>query len=210
MSLSLLACLLACNSGDDNGDDKPAAGGSGNLGGSAAGGSAGASGESSAGAAGAAGAPEFQIKSPYAGKLVINELCSSNHSGVTDEGGAYPDWVELMNTTDADISLAGFYISDEPLELTRAQLGSELVVPAHGYLLLYADSDIDQGPLHLPYNISAAGEVLYLSDPDLMLIDQIPFGPGTTDWSYARHPDATGEFAWCDTPTPRESNGDGC
>ena len=44
----------------------------------------------------------------------INEFVSSNGSSFYDEDGDTPDWIELYNTTDQPINLAGFGITDDP------------------------------------------------------------------------------------------------
>jgi len=92
----------------------------------------------------------------------------------------------------------------------RAVLAAGVVVPADGVVVLFADGDVDQGPLHLPFKLSAAGEGVYLSDPDLKLIDAVEFGPADADTSYARLPDGTGSWHWCVPGTPGQLNGDSC
>ena len=37
--------------------------------------------------------------------LVISEAMSANGSAVPDENGEYPDWIEIWNSSDHDISL---------------------------------------------------------------------------------------------------------
>jgi hypothetical protein len=167
------------------------------------GGSAAAGGATTVG--GSTGTP-----SPYAGKLVINELVASNKTGPTDEGGAYPDWFELYNMSSESISLSGFYVSDTLDNLTRARLDASLTIAAGGVLLLWADGDIDQGVLHMPFALSAAGESLYLSDPEQKLIDSVEWTQASADASYARLPDGAGAFAWCSSGTPRTLNGQAC
>ena len=45
---------------------------------------------------------------PVVSDLVINELMASNNSSVADQNGEYDDWVELYNSGNIAISLAGF------------------------------------------------------------------------------------------------------
>jgi hypothetical protein len=148
--------------------------------------------------------------SPYSGKLVINEVCPSNRSGAVDEGGGYADWLELYNATSEAISLSGFYLSDSHKTPTKAALSSSLSIKAGRVLLLWADGDTTQGILHLPYKLSAAGEGLYLSDPDQKLIDSVKWDTATPDASYSRLPDGTGAFVWCSWGTPNKLNGPSC
>ena len=141
---------------------------------------------------------------------MINEVCPSNHSGAVDEGGGYADWLELYNATAEDIGLSGFYLSDAHKNPTKAALSPGLVIKAGGVLLLWADGNTTQGILHLPYKLSAAGEGLYLSDPEQTLIDSVKWDTATPDASYSRLPDGTGAFVWCGWGTPNKLNGPSC
>ena len=52
--------------------------------------------------------------------------------------------------------------------------------------------------LHANFKIAKSGEVLFLLDPSQKIIDEIAFGPQTTDISFGRYPNGTGEFAFMD------------
>ncbi|MCK6506598.1 lamin tail domain-containing protein, partial [Myxococcota bacterium] len=140
------------------------------------------------------------------GDLFINELMASNATTIADEGGAFPDWVELYNPTGADISLAGFTITDDLLEPDKHALDGSLVVPAGGFLLLWADDDVADGPQHLGFKLSAKGESLALYAPDGTEIDGVSFGPQSTDVSAARMPDGGAGWTLADPATPGASN----
>lgn len=142
--------------------------------------------------------------------LVINEFMASNSSTLQDESGAFPDWIELHNPTSADIPLGGYALSDDPGEAGRQPLDPDTVVPAGGYTVLFADGDLDEGPAHLDFRLSAGGESVVLSLWDGVqadVVDQVSFGPQTTDVSMARVPDGTGEWELDSTPTPGAENG---
>lgn len=148
--------------------------------------------------------------SPYAGKLAINELCPSNKT-VVQEGGSYPDWVELYNSSSEDISLKGFYITDDNAELTKFQLAKDtLVVKAGAVLILWADGDVDETDFHVGFSLSAAGETVTLLDPDQKVIDSVTWSNAEADKSYTRLPDGTGAFSWCGGGTPNLKNGSAC
>lgn len=174
--------------------------------------SAGGATTSAGGATAAAGSTGTTTlpQSSYSGKLAINELVPSNHTGAIDETGAYPDWLELYNMTAQDISLSGFYVTDSLDALTKGPLDASLTIKAGGVLLLWADGDVDQGAFHMPFKLSAGGEGLYLIDPEQKLIDSVEWGQANADASYSRLPDGTGSFAWCSSGTPNRTNGQAC
>jgi hypothetical protein len=162
---------------------------------------------------------------PAGGSLVrINELVAANHSGEQDEFAEYDDWIELYNGGSHDAHLEGYFVTDNSERPFKYALPPEAMVPARGFLLLWADSEpdegferlwakdpaMDQGPLHLPFNLSEDGEDVELRDPDGNLVDAVGYGWGPGDHSYARFPDGTGGFAWCSDPTPNAFNGSAC
>ncbi len=137
--------------------------------------------------------------------VVINEFMASNASTVTDEKGAYPDWVELYNTTDEDIDLDGWTITDDLEESDKHELVG-LSIDADDYLLLWADGDIEDGDRHLDFRLAADGEALGLFDPDGNAHTQLNYGQQATDHSAARVPDGSANWEITDSPTPGESN----
>lgn len=44
--------------------------------------------------------------------LRINEICAANKNSFQDASGASPDWIEIINTSDQTLSLAGIGLSD--------------------------------------------------------------------------------------------------
>jgi hypothetical protein len=98
--------------------------------------------------------------------VVINELMLNNDHGYTDSDGLHPDWIELYNPGEADVALDGWTLSDDPEAVDDRRIGAPLdglVVPARGHLLLAADGGT--GPGHLPFALSAGGELLTLRAP---------------------------------------------
>ncbi len=141
---------------------------------------------------------------PAVGAVLINEVLASNDSLLFDPNGQDEDWIELINTTNTPIDLAGFYLSDDPLNLMAWALPAGTVLPANGYILIWADKDVNQVGLHANFKLSAGGEYVYLSH-GFNVHDQISFGPQLANISYARCPDAGLNFATI-IPTPLANN----
>ena len=55
--------------------------------------------------------PDGQIVMSHQG-LVISELMSDNASALPDEGGNFPDWLEVWNSTDEPMDLEGITLSN--------------------------------------------------------------------------------------------------
>jgi hypothetical protein len=104
----------------------------------------------------------------------INEIMTSSSKGVTDPSGEYCDWIELFNDSSSSVDIGGCYLSDNSAQLQKWQFPSPVVIPAKGYLLVYAN-DTDQaspvgGPFQTNFNLSKSGEYLALVAPDGMTI----------------------------------------
>lgn len=141
--------------------------------------------------------------------VVINEFMASNSSTIADPQGEFDDWIELRNLTDSPVDLTGRYLSDAPNNPRKWQFPAGTIIPANGYLLVWADEDTTvTGGLHANFKLSASGEEIYLTDTDANLnqvLDSIVFGAQTTDISYGRT--AADADVWSSmTPTPGAAN----
>lgn len=99
---------------------------------------------------------------PEPGAVVINELLANS-------AGAGPDWIELHNTTDQDIDIGGWYLSDDADDLTQYRIAPGTILPAGGYIVFYEDehfgNDADPG-CQTPFGLAKDGEKVYLHSGD--------------------------------------------
>ena len=126
----------------------------------------------------AAGCPTEEEEELGPSPLVLNEFMAANASTFEDDTGAFPDWIEIFNRGTSDVSLAGYAISDslgQPLKHLISD--ASLVVPAAGYVVLFADGDVDQGSDHLSFRLTVDGEDLLLSGVEIP-----PFLRGEDCW----------------------------
>ena len=135
----------------------------------------------------------YTISESLGNSLVINEIMASNAYTQADEYGEYNDWIELYNNTNNDISLDGFFLSDDEMELTKWTFPDTTIL-AKNYIIIWADKDTVQNGLHANFKLSAIGESVYLSDNSSTLLNQVIFPQQTTDMAYARVPNGTGSF----------------
>lgn len=128
--------------------------------------------------------------------VTINELLASNDSTgtITDPAGQNDDWIELYNNTDEEISLNGYYLTDDPIDLRKWPFPAGTTIDADGYLIVWADGELSQSGLHANFKLSKAGEDLLLVHSDGSIIDQVTFGEQATNLPIARIPNGTGNF----------------
>lgn len=142
------------------------------------------------------------------GSVVINEFMASNQTTATDEAGEYDDWIELYNKSSNSIDLTGWYLSDNPDNLDKWEFPGGATISPDNYLIVWADEDSSQGPLHANFKLSAVGEVLYLIDDNSVVVQEINFGQQQVDMGYARSPNGTGNFV-VKAPTFKANNDTG-
>jgi hypothetical protein len=142
--------------------------------------------------------------------LLINEFMASNVSTLTDESGAYPDWIEIYNDGEDPAVLDGVSITDDLASPEMWLLPDTLEVPAGGYLVLFADGDTTDGDLHLPFLLDAAGDRIGLFGQDAegssVQLDAVSFGEQLADVASARVPNGGAEWGTTEQPTPGEAN----
>lgn len=131
---------------------------------------------------------------PNPGDVVLNEILASNTKGATDENGDYEDWIELYNKTAQAQNLFGLYLTDKRDNPDKWEFPNGTFIPASGFLIVWADEDSSQGPLHANFKLSASGEFVMLSNGASVVHDSISFGPQQSDISFGRFPNGTGGF----------------
>jgi hypothetical protein len=146
----------------------------------------------------------------YDADLKINEVMSKNAGAVLDASdGSYPDWIEIYNRGDKAVDLKGFKLGDDKKEWSLPDgVGS---IEPKGFLMFWADSSPDLGPLHLPFKFSGSGDSATLSDPNGNVIDSVKIPASGDNQAFARFPDgADGPLVMCPNFTPGRTNWSSC
>lgn len=140
--------------------------------------------------------------------LYINEFMASNATTTSDDLGEFDDWVELYNGGSASINLQNKFLTDNLTRPDKWALPAITLDPGT-FLLLWLDGQEEQGARHAPFKLSAAGESIGLFGQDdlgFYPIDTLTYAIQTTDVSFARTMDGTGDFEASNAPTPGMSN----
>jgi hypothetical protein len=125
--------------------------------------------------------------------LVINEFLARNDTTNRDQDDDYDDWIELFNNSENSISLNNYFLSDNAENFFKWQF-PDTVIDALGYLIVWADEDGRQEGLHTNFKLSGEGEVIFLSNSDSQVVDEVVFGEQKMDISTGRLPNGTGAF----------------
>ncbi len=144
--------------------------------------------------------------------LYINEYMADNESFITDNAGEYEDWIEIYNDETTNFDLGGLHLTDDLLNRTQYEFAPGTIVPAKGFLVVWADDDgVQETPTqpHANFKLGKGGEAIGLYDNDAnnnQLIHSVVFGAQTTDMTEGLLPDGVGSPQALSGPTPGVSN----
>ncbi|MDM8532615.1 lamin tail domain-containing protein [Anaerolineales bacterium HSG25] len=151
-----------------------------------------------------------QLTLAQSNQVIITEFMASNQSTLADEDGDYSDWIEIHNSGSTEISLSGWYLTDNDDDLTKWQF-PDVTLNADDYLIVFAShKDRNDSELHTNFKLSSDGEYLALIKPDGETIAweyQPKYPPQFKDISYGLN-DSLIE-SYFTTPTPATANGSG-
>jgi len=136
--------------------------------------------------------------------IVINEVLADPPSvgGDANSDGAVSttrdEFIELLNVGSADVSLAGWSLSDEAQ--IRHLFAPQALIPGGGFFVVFGGGT-PQGFSHVAVassgglSLNNSGDQVALRDAQAVLIDSFVYGAeGGRDASLTRSPDATGDF----------------
>ena len=158
-------------------------------------------------------------------QVLISEFMASNNNTLLDEDGAASDWIEIWNSTNAAVNLAGYYLTDAPASSTKWSFPAWTLGP-NKYLVVFASTK-DRKPaqaaagqdnpgtlalphLHTDFNLSKNGGYLALTKSDGMggfpaVSSFLNYPAQSTDISYGSS-DSEGYIGFIDVPTPGGPN----
>ncbi len=124
--------------------------------------------------------------------IFINEVRCWD-SAATREGYYGSDYIELYNASEKEVSLNGWYLSDDMSDLKKSQL-QDLTIKANDFAIIYANGKSDSGA-SLNFKLNPLGEKIFLSDSEGYLVDSIYVPEQEFGTVYARMTD--GSEQWC-------------
>lgn len=120
----------------------------------------------------------------------ISEFMADNASGVTDQDGAFSDWIEISNPEATTVNLEGWRLTDDSAERSKWIFPAGIALPPGGRLLVFASGKNRRtagAELHTSFNLRKEGEYLGLFPPsgDSPASEFAPsYPPQRTDVSY--------------------------
>jgi hypothetical protein len=131
---------------------------------------------------------------PVPGSVVINEVLAHSRDFM-------PDWIELYNTTDHEIEIGGWYLSDSDANAMKYEIKAGTKIGSNEYLVFFEDVNFgefsgDAGSL-IPFALSENGEQVVLSSAEGGILtgyrEVREFGASPTDVSFGRYITSEGD-----------------
>ena len=111
--------------------------------------------------------------------VIISEIMASQSGTYPDGDGDYSDWIELMNITEKEISLEGFFLSDLESDLYQWKFPAVVLAP-NSRLIVFASGKGNTGiqgnyALHTSFKLSSVTETVYVSSPSGQPVDVVTY-----------------------------------
>jgi hypothetical protein len=145
--------------------------------------------------------------------LRINEFMAINTACCPDDAGAveeFDDWIEIYNAGATPVDIGGMYLSDDlsdPFKFRVSTTDPDLTtISPGGFLLMWADEEGSQGPLHANFQLAGDGEDVGLFYIDGRTIHSYSYDAQQENRSMGFATDGTGSFQLLSAPSPGASN----
>ena len=99
------------------------------------------------------------------GAVEITEVMTRNATYLAETAGEHPDYIEIHNRSASPVSLEGWSLSDAR-ERLRKWTFPAVTLPADGYMTVLCCGVDDPEHLSAGFRLNAAGEEIFLTDPD--------------------------------------------
>ena len=153
----------------------------------------------------------FRVKAAKAddSALRINEVVAENRATIKDPQGDFDDYIEIVNTSDAEVDLSGKFLTDNKKNPRKWKFPKGTKIAANGRLVIWADENGKaKDGLHASFKLAKSGETIQLVDSDAsgnLILDEVKFAELETDRALRRLPDGQGDLA-PGKPSPGKAN----
>ena len=156
-----------------------------------------------------------------ASNLIISEFMANkgSHRTTRVEGQTVrPDWIEIYNGSRANVNLDGWYLTDDPENLTKWRVPRIIVSRDESIIVFASEKEQKYSPGNYPYfdgtyyhtnfELNRDGEYLALVQPDGITIEH-EYGPKyPRQYGFVSYGKCTGseEYGYFENPTPAAPN----
>lgn len=147
--------------------------------------------------------------------LIISEVMVDNTSSVVDDFGDHSPWIEVFNTSQGTVNIAGCFFSDDPSNLTKSQIvkgDARTKIGPRQVAIFYADGQSGKGTFYLNFPLREGSTLYLVSNDGRTVIDSIDIPVGVPEGqSISKFATDNKEMVFDDVraadPSPRSVNG---
>jgi len=125
---------------------------------------------------------------PHPG-IYINEVLPLNASINPDEQGDFHSWIELYNTNPEPVDIGGMFLTPAHAQPDAWEIPAGTQLCGGCYILVWADNEPGEGPLHASFQLNPFGGTIGLYDAGGGIVDFLDYGILASDTSFGRFPD---------------------
>jgi hypothetical protein len=141
------------------------------------------------------------------GQLKINEILANNQGAFKNSTVQLNDWIELYNTSNEEVDLSGWGISDND-SIKHIFPNAGLKIPSKGYIVLVASGNKSLGNRHLSFSLNHDGETIKLFSTTGKVVDKLEYAAIRKDVAFGRKFDGSTRLRYFAVPNPGTSNND--
>ena len=147
--------------------------------------------------------------------LIISEAMVDNTASVVDDFGERTPWIEVFNTSQGTVNIAGCYFTDDPSNLTKSPIVKgdlRTKIGPRQVAVFFADGQASKGTFYLNFPLRAGSTLYLVSNDGRTVIDSIEIPADLPEGqSISKFPVDKKELVFDDvhaaTPSPRSVNG---
>jgi hypothetical protein len=139
--------------------------------------------------------------------VYINEVLPVNVSVAADDHGDFDPWIELYNPTTTTVDLGGLSLTDDPALPHKWTIPAGTTLCGRTRLVIWADGEPPEGPLHASFRPPVGGGTLRLYDGPGALLDSLTYPALSGNVSFGRYPDGSSilsSFVYPSAGTPNQ------
>lgn len=147
--------------------------------------------------------------------LIISEVMVDNASSIQDDFGERTPWIEVYNTSQGTVNIAGCYFTDDPSNLTKSPIVKgdlRTKIGPRQVALFFADGNASKGTFYLNFPLREGSTLYLVSNDGRTVIDSIEIPVGIpAGQSISKFATDNKEMVFDDihaaAPSPRSLNG---
>ncbi len=150
----------------------------------------------------------FQVTVLEPSGVIISEFLAENDSGLRDEDGDQPDWIELFNASETAADLGGWWLSDDPLLSQKWALPAGTLLAPKAFLVVFAsEKNRTINPLHTNFKLNnrAGGAITLANAAGVVISSYLNYPAQRADHSYGVYGNYTPR-GYLLNPTPGAPN----